>query len=94
MKGVEYQDAESDITGKISEEEEAVRAVGGQLNFTKDIVFSSSALLNRYFSPFSPEVLGFLENFKQKYQSADILKYFESFKDSTVLIIGEAIIDI
>jgi rfaE bifunctional protein kinase chain/domain/rfaE bifunctional protein nucleotidyltransferase chain/domain len=94
MKGVEYQDAESDITGKITEEEEAVRAVGGQLNFTKDIVFSSSALLNRYFSPFSQEVLGFLENFKQKYQSADILKYFESFKDSTVLLIGEAIIDI
>jgi len=94
MKGVEYQDAESDITGKISEEEEAVRKVGGQLNFTKDIVFSSSALLNRYFSPFSQEVLGFLDQFKQKYQSADILKYFDSFKDTNVLLIGEAIIDI
>lgn len=94
MKGIEYQDAGSDITGKISEEEEAVRAVGGQLNFTKDIVFSSSSLLNRYFSPFSPEVVAFLDQFKQKYQAADILKYFDSFKNSHVLLIGEAIIDI
>ncbi len=94
MKGIEYQDAGSDITGKISEEEEAVREVGGQLNFTKDIVFSSSSLLNRYFSPFSPEVVAFLDQFKQKYQAADILKYFDSFKNSHVLLIGEAIIDI
>lgn len=94
MKGIEYQDAGQDITGKISEEEEAVRAVGGQLNFTKDIVFSSSALLNRYFSPFTPEVVAFLDGFKQKYQPDDILKYFDRFKNMHVLLIGEAIIDI
>lgn len=94
MKGEEYQDAGSDITGKISEEEEAVRAVGGQLNFTKDIVFSSSSLLNRYFSPFPPAVVEFLDQFKQKYQSDQILSYFDKFKDASVLLIGEAIIDI
>ena len=94
MKGVEYQDSEADITGKISEEEAAVKAVGGQLNFTKDIVFSSSALLNRYFSPFSQEVANFVDLFKEKYHSNDILKYFDGFKDKNVLLIGEAIIDI
>lgn len=94
MKGVEYQDAGSDITGKISEEEEAVREVGGQLNFTDDIVFSSSTLLNRFFSQLAPETLAFLDQFKQKYHSDDIIKCFESFKNTEVLLIGETIIDI
>lgn len=94
MKGVEYQDADMDITGKISDEEEAVISVGGQLNFTKDIVFSSSSLLNRFFSPFSQEVIAYLEQFKRKYQSGDILNYFERCKNLKVLLIGEAIIDI
>ncbi len=94
IKGVEYQDAEKDITGKISEEEEAVKSVGGQLSFTKDIVFSSSSLLNRFFSPFSQEVISFLDQFKSKYHTNDILNYFENSKKLKVLLIGEAIIDI
>jgi len=94
IKGIEYQDAESDITGKICEEEAAVKSVGGQLTFTKDIVFSSSTLLNRFFSPFSPEVITYLDQLKAKYQPNDILKYFEGGKTLNVLLVGEAIIDI
>lgn len=94
VKGMEYQDSENDITGKITEEEEAVKSVGGQLSFTQDIVFSSSALLNRFFSPFPHEVISYLDQFKAKYHPADILKYFEGSKNLKVLLIGEAIIDI
>ncbi len=94
VKGIEYQNAESDITGKISEEEEVVRSVGGQLIFTKDIVFSSSSLLNRYFSPFSQEVMKYLDQFKERFHVNDILDYFENSKKLKVLLIGEAIIDI
>ncbi|RDI45134.1 PfkB family carbohydrate kinase [Aquicella lusitana] len=94
VKGIEYQEVEKDITGKISEEEEAVKSIGGQLNFTKDIVFSSSALLNRFFSPFSQEVIAYLDQFKGKYHVNDILKYFEGAKNLKVLLIGEAIVDI
>jgi rfaE bifunctional protein nucleotidyltransferase chain/domain len=94
IKGMEYQDAKSDITGKISEEEEVVLSVGGQLYFTNDIVFSSSTLLNRFFSPFSPEVLTYLDKIKNKYDAAAIIKYFENSKHLNVLLIGEAIIDI
>src|SRR5579862_2226079 len=94
VKGVEYQDAESDITGKISEEEAAVKSIGGRLSFTKDIVFSSSTLLNRFFSPFSPEVVANLEQFKAKYQTSEILKYFEGANKLKVLLVGESIIDI
>ncbi len=94
IKGIEYQNADKDITGKISEEEEAVNSVGGKLEFTHDITFSSSSLLNRFFSPHSEEVLLYLEQFKNKYHIDEIFKYFENAKQSKVLLIGEAIIDI
>ncbi len=94
IKGIEYQDANADITGKISEEEEAVRSVGGELVFTKDIVFSSSTLLNRFFSPFSQEVMSYLDQFKTRFPISDILHYFEGCKKLKVLLVGEAVIDI
>jgi rfaE bifunctional protein kinase chain/domain/rfaE bifunctional protein nucleotidyltransferase chain/domain len=94
VKGIEYQNAEEDITGKISEEEEAVKSVGGTLYFTKDVVFSSSTLLNRFFSPFSQEVMAYLDQFKAKYATNDILQYFEGCKKLNVLLIGEVVIDI
>jgi rfaE bifunctional protein kinase chain/domain/rfaE bifunctional protein nucleotidyltransferase chain/domain len=94
VKGVEYQDAASDITGKISEEEQAVVAAGGRIHFTNDIVFSSSTLLNRFFSPFSQEVMSYLDQFKTKYPVSDMLGYFEGCSKLNVLLIGEAMIDI
>ena len=94
IKGIEYQESASDITGKIIEEEEAVNSVGGRLQFTQDIVFSSSTLLNRYFSSFSQEVTSYLQKFKQKFQINDVLKYLEGANKLKVLVIGEAIIDI
>lgn len=94
IKGIEYQESQNDITGKITDEEEAVKSVGGQLTFTKDIVFSSSTLLNRFFSPFDQEVISYLDQLKSKYQSNDILKYFEGSKKLKVLVVGEAIIDV
>lgn len=93
-KGIEYQELENDITGKITEEEAAVNAVGGQLCFTRDIVFSSSSLLNKFFSPFSPAVKNYLEEFKSRFNADEILHYFEGSKKLKVLLIGEAIIDI
>lgn len=94
VKGVEYQEVKNDITGKITEEEIAVQSVGGELTFTHDMVFSSSALLNRYFSPFSKEVLFYLEKLKNNYSVHDITKYLDNAKTLDILIIGEAIIDI
>ena len=40
-KGNDYKEKEKDITGKIYEEEEAIKSVGGRLIFTDDITFSS-----------------------------------------------------
>lgn len=94
VKGIEYQQLENDVTGKITDEEAAVNAVGGELCFTRDIVFSSSTLLNKFFSPFSAAVTNYLEQFKEKFTTNDIIRYFEGSKKLKVLLVGEAIIDI
>lgn len=92
-KGDEYKNSENDITGKIDEETAAVHAVGGKTLFTNDITFSSSSLLNEFFSPFSSEVMSYLNNFKKKYSFHDIAYYLEKSKRLKVLLIGETIVD-
>lgn len=94
VKGAEYENAKNDLTGKIAEEVEVLQSIGGKIEFTYDPVFSSSALLNQFFSPLSPKVVQYLSGFKQRYRSDDILNYFEAAQKLKVLVVGEAIIDI
>lgn len=93
VKGSEYSDHAADVTGKISEEVNAVESVGGKIHYTDDIVFSSSSLLNRYFDSLPPEVTHFMNGLKAHYSAADIIKKIEELKDLRVLVIGDAIID-
>ena len=92
-KGSEYRDASKDRTGAISLEEKSVRAVGGRLAFTEDVVFSSSSLLNRYFGVFPEKTENFLATFSKKYGSDEILRYLEMARKLKVLVLGETIID-
>jgi len=92
-KGSDYRDAGKDYSGKITDEEAAVKSVGGEIAFTEDITFSSSNLLNKYMPVFSKEVIDYLEGFSKKYAAEDILKYLENACALRVLVIGETIID-
>ncbi len=93
VKGKEYSDHAADVTGKISEEVHAVESVGGQVFYTDDVVFSSSSLLNKYFTSMPKDVLDFLSMFKKKYSSDEIIEKIESLAELKVLVIGDAIID-
>ena len=93
VKGIEYQDHATDVTGKISEEVRAVEEIGGAVHYTDDIVFSSSTLLNRHFDAPSPEVTAFLTRLKERHSLEGLLRAVEQFKDLNVLVIGDAIID-
>ena len=42
-KGPDYKNHSDDITGKITDEEDAVKLVGGKIMYTDDITFSSSS---------------------------------------------------
>lgn len=92
-KGSDYSDQQKDITGGIVAEKEAIEEVGGVLKFTNEISFSSSTLLNRFFSVFSKEADEYLFNFSKKYKSEEIFEYIERLKNLKILVIGEAIID-
>lgn len=50
VKGQEFENLE-DKTGKIQREAAVVREIGAEIRFTREIVFSSTALLNAYFLP-------------------------------------------
>ncbi len=92
-KGADYRDRQRDLTGKIVDEETAVKSVGGQLVFTDDITFSSSHLINRYLPVFPQEVSDYLADFALRYRADDVLRYLESARSLKVLVVGETIID-
>lgn len=93
VKGSEYRNAQKDITGKIVDEEEAVRQVGGRMEFTDEITFSSSRLINRHTESLPPRVREYLSEFSARHALSDVLSYIERATNLRVLVIGEAIID-
>lgn len=93
VKGSEYKDADKDITGKIVDEDTAIRKVGGELRFTENITFSSSKLINDQLGVFSDSIRHFLDDFKKRYTSDSLIRDLEDLRNLKVLIIGDAIID-
>jgi rfaE bifunctional protein kinase chain/domain/rfaE bifunctional protein nucleotidyltransferase chain/domain len=93
VKGPDYKNSGDDVTGGIVSEADTVRSVGGKICFTDDVTFSSSNLLNRYFSSFPAAVEQFLKQFREKYSMQAVREYVESFQRLKVLVLGEAIVD-
>ncbi|HTY45837.1 MAG TPA: PfkB family carbohydrate kinase [Patescibacteria group bacterium] len=93
VKGSDYAQRTDDLTGKIYEEEEAVKSVGGRIHFTDEISFSSTALINTYLTPYPEEAREFFHKFKKRYSAKDILDYLRGVKGTKVLVIGDIIID-
>ncbi len=92
-KGQDYKEKEKDITGKIYEEEQAIKSAGGRLVFTDDITFSSSKLINDYLDVFPPRTVNYLKAIAKRYSIDFITEELHSLKDLKVLVIGDAIID-
>ena len=92
-KGADYRDAQKDYTGKIIDEEAAIKSVGGKIAFTEEITFSSSSLINQYLPVFPKEVTDYLAGFSSRYSSDEVLKCLENARPLKVLAVGEAIID-
>jgi rfaE bifunctional protein nucleotidyltransferase chain/domain len=91
-KGSEFRNLD-DTIGHVAKERDAVHSVGGEIAFTEDITFSSSALINQYMSQFPPHVQNFLSDFSGRYTAEEVLSYVRSAFAKKVLVIGEAIID-
>ncbi|HDY69291.1 MAG TPA: cytidyltransferase [Candidatus Scalindua sp.] len=92
-KGREYFHRGDDITGKIYEEEECVKSVGGVIYFTDEISFSSTNLINLHFNVFPDETKEYLDRFKKRHSAHSIIGYLKKIKNMKILVIGDAIID-
>ncbi len=93
VKGPDYQADRPDLTGGIAREKAAVQSVGGRLEITDDVQFSSTSLLNRYVPLFPSDLNGWLTKFRERYTAGDVIEYLERLRSLRVLVIGEAIID-
>ena len=93
VKGSDYAKKEDDLTGKICEEEEAVKSIGGVLHFTDEITFSSTSLINTFLAPYPEEAKSFFQQFKKRYSFRRVIDSLEAVKDTKVLVIGDIIID-
>lgn len=93
VKGSDYAKRDDDVTGKILEEEEAVKSVGGMLHFTDEITFSSTAIINTFLSPYPEDAKEFLTEFRKHYSAKDIINSLKAVEDMKILVIGDTIID-
>lgn len=93
VKGEEFKSIASDMTGKIGLEAKAAQELGIRLAFTGDIVFSSSNLINRYFSNFPEELQEYLAIFRQRYDLGDVVAAVERMRQLKVLVVGDTILD-
>jgi rfaE bifunctional protein nucleotidyltransferase chain/domain len=93
VKGSEFKKTSSDMTGKIGREEQVAKEIGATLAFTEDIVFSSSHLINRFFSTLPEEIDEYLHVFRQRYSLQEIFQVLDRMASLNVLVIGDTILD-
>ncbi|MEM7395707.1 MAG: PfkB family carbohydrate kinase, partial [Verrucomicrobiota bacterium] len=67
--------------------------VGARLAFTRDLVFSSSHLINRHLDVLPEQTRAYLRLFRNRTSSEALLGTVEAMRDLNVLVIGDAIVD-
>ena len=93
VKGPDYRDPGTDVSGGIGREEQAVRAGGGEIRITEDITFSSSTLINRFLPAYSTDVQAYLDDFRSRFSANDVRGFLDRLAGMRVVVVGEAIID-
>ncbi len=93
VKGSEFKQVETDMTGKIGREAAVARELGIRLAFTEDIVFSSSHLINRFLSGYPQEVREYLDLFRRRHPPESVLDHVDRMASLKVLVVGDPIVD-
>jgi len=93
VKGSEFRDIATDMTGKIQAEAEVAKQVGTRVAFTDDIVFSSTHLINTFLSSYPDEMREYLDVFRARHSVDEVLAAIEAMKSLRVLVMGDVIID-
>jgi len=92
-KGKDYIDPKTDVTNKISQEEDAVISVGGVLLIIDTDLESSSELINQQFSSLTENQQNFIRQTKESGVIEDVVGILDKFSTIKVCLIGEIILD-
>lgn len=92
-KGGEYKQDQVDAQTNMHPELVACTDAGARVEYTSDVVFSSSELLNRHFSPFPQETNAWLAAFKGRTSAEEAVGFVKAMRELKVLVVGEAIVD-
>ncbi len=95
VKGAEHKNRRTNPLSQQQEldEEKAIKAVDGLVQYTDDIVYSSSHLINQYLAVYPTRTKQFLTQFRKKYSDAFVIEKLAALRKLSVLVIGDAIID-
>lgn len=92
-KGSEFKNDNSDYTGKIDREKAVIGEIGSELVFTEDIVFSSTHLINRFFSDKPKEIQEFMDLFRFRHTVEEMHEFLDEMESLKVMVIGDTILD-
>jgi rfaE bifunctional protein kinase chain/domain/rfaE bifunctional protein nucleotidyltransferase chain/domain len=93
FKGPDYRNNNTDLTGKIYEEKNAVIKNLGKIYYTNDKKFSSTKLLRSDYNKLSDKQKIKLQSISKKINFSKIKKIIEDLKKIKPLIVGEIIVD-
>lgn len=93
VKGSEYINSCSDVTGAQDGEVALVQKYGGTVHFTSGPVFSSSRLINNALPSLTDEVKDYISNLCTCHNFESVKMYLEKLTDLKVLVVGDVIID-
>jgi rfaE bifunctional protein kinase chain/domain/rfaE bifunctional protein nucleotidyltransferase chain/domain len=94
IKGPDYKNNSDDATKKIYLEKNLVKKFGGQIKYTDDQKYSSSKIINKKnLLSMNSDQLEYIENIKNKFGYKYIKEEILKFKKTSILVIGELIID-
>ena len=93
VKGSDYRQAETDVTGKILAERAIVESYGGRVIITEEITYSSSTLINQNFGIYDHELGNYLDTLRSQGSLATLIDYLDQIADLKILVVGDTIID-
>ena len=93
IKGQDYKNNKEDKSGKITLEKKIVERYGGRIDYSNEITFSSSEILNSTDLIFNEQQKIIINSLKKKYSYEKIISLMSKFKELKVSILGEIIFD-
>ena len=94
IKGIEYKNESNDLTKKIFTEKSILKKHGGKIIYSNEETFSSSTLLNNFFSGRSSKLKEKIKKINKKNLLKKILNNDKEIANLKICLIGDTIFDI